>query len=67
MKKPTLTGRFYKPREEEWIYLLPVLQGDDDEDGPAIHSPHTAAVTHEVVQNGGELCADLEQEENKEV
>lgn len=38
---------------------LPCLQGDDDEDGPPVHAPNTAAVAHEVVQDGGELCPHL--------
>lgn len=38
---------------------LPGLQGDDDEDGPPVHAPYTAAVTHEVVQDGGEFCSYL--------
>lgn len=38
---------------------LPGLQGDDDEDGSPIHAPDAAAVTHEVVQDGGEFCSHL--------
>lgn len=38
---------------------LPGLQGDDDEDGSPIHAPYAAAVTHEVVQDGGEFCSYL--------
>lgn len=42
--------------------LLPGFQGDDDEDGSPVHAAHTAAVAHEVVQDGGELGAHLRQE-----
>lgn len=39
---------------------LPGLQGDDNEDGPPVHAPHTAAVAHEVVQDGGEFRPHLQ-------
>ena len=42
------------------MYVLSRLQGDDDEDGPSVHAPHTAAVAHEVVQDGGELRSHLQ-------
>lgn len=40
-------------------HSLSCLQGDDDEDGPPVHSSHAAAVAHEVVQDGGELGPHL--------
>lgn len=40
-------------------HSLSRLQGDDDEDGPPVHSSHAAAVAHEVVQDGGELGPHL--------
>lgn len=36
-----------------------VFQCDDGEDGPPVHAPHTGAVTHEVVMDGGALRVDL--------
>lgn len=39
--------------------LLPGFEGDDDEDGSSVHATHTAAVAHEVVQDGGELSPHL--------
>lgn len=39
--------------------LLPGLQSDDDEDGSPVHAAHTAAVAHEVVEDGCELSPHL--------
>ena len=41
--------------------LLPGLQSDDDEDGSPVHAAHTAAVAHEVIQDGGKLSPHLQQ------
>lgn len=38
------------------------LQGDDDENGSPVHSTHTAAVAHEVVEDGGEFGTHLPKE-----
>lgn len=40
--------------------LLPGLQSNDDEDGSPVHTTHTAAVTHEVVKDGGKLSPHLQ-------
>lgn len=50
------------PLRQEWCsgsHLLSRLQGDDNEDGSPVHSSHTAAVAHEVVQDSGELGPHL--------
>lgn len=47
------------PRPCSNSHSLSRLQGDDDEDGPPVHSSHAAAVAHEVVQDGGELGPHL--------
>lgn len=39
--------------------LLSGFEGDDDEDGSSVHATYTAAVAHEVVQDGGELSPHL--------
>lgn len=38
---------------------LPGFQSDDDEDGSPVHATHTAAVAHEVIQDGGKLSPHL--------
>lgn len=50
------------PQRQEWCsssHLLSRLQRDDNEDGSPVHSSHTAAVAHEVVQDSGELGPHL--------
>lgn len=41
------------------IVLLSGFQSDDDKNRPSIHPANTAGVTHEIVQDGCELCAHL--------
>ena len=45
---------------ELWLVnLLPGFQSDDDEDGSPVHAAYTAAVAHEVIQDGGKLSPHL--------
>lgn len=40
--------------------LLSGLQSDYDEDGSPVHSTHTAAVAHKVIEDGGKLSPHLQ-------
>lgn len=63
LKLMILKSTTQRPRGGQWLEdLLSGFQGDDDEDGSPVHAAHTAAVAHEVVQDGGELRAHLQQE-----
>lgn len=46
---------------ENWD-LLWTFEGQDREDGPAVHPPHAGAITHVTEQDGGHLWAELKQE-----
>lgn len=42
------------------VYLLSGLQSDYDEDGSPVHSTHTAAVAHKIIEDGCKLSPDLQ-------
>lgn len=40
-------------------YSLLSLQGQDGEDGPAVHAPHAGTIAHKTEEDGGEFRAEL--------
>lgn len=44
-----------RPLLKEKRHLLGSLEGQDGEDGPAVHSSHAGTVTHEAQQDGRDL------------